>query len=91
MRAAEAAKNTSTRIASTTNQISQGGELVAQATEAFNAVVDNATKVASLVGEIAAASAEQANGIAQLNKAMVQMDGVTQGNAAKSGKQALRS
>lgn len=91
MRAAEAAKNTSTLIAGTTGQIGQGSELVAQATEAFNAVVDNATKVAGLVGEIAAASAEQANGIEQLNKTVAQMDGVTQANAAKSEETASSS
>jgi methyl-accepting chemotaxis protein len=91
MRAAEAAKNTSALIAGTTDQIGQGGALVAQATEAFNAVVDNAAKVAGLVGEIAAASAEQANGIEQLNKAVAQMDGVMQGNAAKSEQTASAS
>lgn len=91
MRAAEAAKSTSALIAGTTDQIDQGGELVAQATEAFNDVVDNATKVAGLVGEIAAASAEQANGIEQLNKAVAQMDGVTQANAAKSEQAASAS
>ncbi len=91
MRAAEAAKNTSTLIEGTTDQIDRGGELVARATEAFHAVVDNATKVAGLVGEIAAASAEQANGIEQLNKAVAQMDGVTQANAAKSEETASAS
>jgi methyl-accepting chemotaxis protein len=91
LRAAEAAKNTSTLIAGTSDQIGQGGDLVAQATEAFNAVVDNATKVAGLVGEIAAASAEQSNGIEQLNKAVAQMDGVTQENAAKSEQTASAS
>jgi ABC-type transporter Mla subunit MlaD len=91
MRAAEAAKNTSTLIAGTTDQIGQGGDFVAQATEAFNAVVDNATKVAGLVGEIAAASGEQASGIEQLNKAVAQMDGVTQENAAKSEQTASAS
>jgi methyl-accepting chemotaxis protein len=91
MRAAEAAKSTSALIAGTTEKIGQGGDLVAQTTEAFNAVVDNATKVAGLVGEIAAASGEQANGIEQLNKAVTQMDGVTQGNAAKSEETASAS
>ncbi|MGD8845228.1 MAG: methyl-accepting chemotaxis protein [Desulfobacteraceae bacterium] len=91
MRAAEAAKNTSVLIAGTTEKIGQGGDLVARATEAFNAVVDNAAKVAGLVGEIAAASGEQANGIEQLNKAVAQMDGVTQGNAAKSEETASAS
>jgi methyl-accepting chemotaxis protein len=41
------------------------------------------TKVGELVSEIAAASAEQAQGIGQVNKAMGEMDKVTQQNAAK--------
>jgi methyl-accepting chemotaxis protein len=91
MRAAEAAQSTSALIAGTTDKIGQGGDLVAQANEAFNAVVENATKVASLVGEIAAASSEQANGIEQLNQAMAAMDNVTQNNAAKSEETASAS
>jgi ABC-type transporter Mla subunit MlaD len=47
--------------------------------------------VAGLVGEIAAASGEQASGIEQLNKAVTQMDGVTQENAAKSEQTASAS
>ncbi len=91
MRAAEAARNTSVLIAGTTEKIGQGGELVARTSEAFNAVVDNAAKVAELVGEIAAASGEQANGIEQLNKAVSEMDNVTQSNAAKSEETASAS
>ncbi len=91
LRAAEAAKNTSVLIAGTSEKIGQGGDLVARATGAFNAVVDNAAKVAGLVGEIAAASDEQANGIGQLNKAVAEMDTVTQSNAAKSEETASAS
>jgi methyl-accepting chemotaxis protein len=91
MRAAEAAQSTSDLIAGTTGKIGQGGDLVARATGAFNAVVDNAAKVAGLVGEIAAASEEQANGIEQVNKAVAEMDTVTQGNAAKSEETASAS
>jgi methyl-accepting chemotaxis protein len=91
MRAAEAAKSTSVLIESTTEKISQGGNLVTRTTEAFNDVVDNASKVAGLVGEIASASDEQANGIEQLNKTMAEMENVTQGNAAKSEETASAS
>ena len=91
MRAAEAAQSTADLIEGTTGKIGQGGDLVARATEAFNAVVDNAAKVAGLVGEIAAASEEQANGIEQVNKAVAEMDTVTQGNAAKSEETASAS
>lgn len=91
MRAAEAAKSTSVLIESTTEKISQGGNLVTRTTEAFNDVVENATKVAGLVGEIASASDEQANGIEQLNKTMAEMENVTQGNAAKSEETASAS
>lgn len=91
MRAAEAAKSTSVLIESTTEKISQGGNLVTRTTEAFNDVVDNASKVAGLVGEIASASDEQAHGIEQLNKTMAEMENVTQGNAAKSEETASAS
>ncbi|MEJ0008910.1 MAG: hypothetical protein WDM77_21730 [Steroidobacteraceae bacterium] len=39
-------------------------------------------KVADIVGEIAAASREQSAGIEQVNEAVMQMDGMTQQNAA---------
>ncbi len=91
LRAAKAAQSTSVLIEGTTKKIGQGGDLVSRATDAFKAVVDNAAKVAGLVGEIAAASGEQANGIEQLNKAVAEMDTVTQGNAAKSEETASAS
>jgi methyl-accepting chemotaxis protein len=91
MRAAEAAKSTSVLIESTTEKIGQGGTLVSRTTDAFNDVVDNASKVAGLVGEIASASDEQAHGIEQLNKTMAEMENVTQGNAAKSEETASAS
>ena len=47
-------------------------------------VAENSQKVGQLVGEIAAASREQADGIGQVNKAVVEMDKVTQQNTATS-------
>jgi len=90
-RAAEAAKNTSNLIEDTIKRISQGTELVKTADEAFVEVANNANKVAELVGEIAAASTEQAQGIEQINQAVTQMDRVTQQNAASAEESASAS
>jgi methyl-accepting chemotaxis protein len=45
-------------------------------------VVESVRRVSDIVAEISAASAEQSNGISQVNAAIVQMDGATQQNAA---------
>ena len=48
----------------------------------WNEIVASIKKVSNLIAEIAAASNEQSSGIAQVNTAVTQMDGVTQQNAA---------
>ncbi|MFH1057382.1 MAG: methyl-accepting chemotaxis protein, partial [Pseudomonadota bacterium] len=78
MRAAEAAKNTSSLIEDTTRKVREGAEIVGATHAAFGEVADKAAKAAELVAEIAAASNEQAQGIDQVNKAAVEMDKVTQ-------------
>ena len=45
-------------------------------------IVASVQRVTDIMGEIAAASAEQADGIEQVNRAVSQMDEVTQQNAA---------
>jgi methyl-accepting chemotaxis protein len=50
--------------------------------KALEEIVQSIKKVSEVVAEIAAASREQATGIEQMNKAMIQMDDVTQQNAA---------
>jgi methyl-accepting chemotaxis protein len=45
-------------------------------------IVGSIKKVADIVGEIAAASREQSSAIEQVNKAVMQMDEMTQQNAA---------
>ena len=59
--------------------------------EAFGEVSVNSNKVAELVGEIAAASSEQAQGIDQINQAVAQMDSITQTNAANAEESASAS
>jgi methyl-accepting chemotaxis protein len=84
MRAAEAAKNTQTLIEGNIHNIKEGTELVAATDEAFSEVAQSAEKVAELVGEIAAASKEQSQGIDQINNATSEMDKVIQRVAANA-------
>jgi methyl-accepting chemotaxis protein len=91
MRAGEAAKNTSSLIEESIKNIKVGSDLVRTTDEAFSEVAASSAKVAELVGEIAAASAEQAQGIEQVNKAAVEMDKITQGNAANAEESASAS
>ncbi len=84
MRAAEAAKNTSMLIEGTGKKVMSGSSLVTTTNEAFQEVAESAGKVAVLVSEIAEASSHQAQGIEQINRAMVEMDRVTQQNAANA-------
>ncbi len=91
MRAAEAAKNTATLIEGTVKKVHEGSSLVTTTNEAFEQVSVSSSKVAELVGEIAAASGEQAQGIEEVNKAVTEMDKVTQTNAANAEESASAS
>jgi methyl-accepting chemotaxis protein len=91
MRAAEAAKNTSQLIESTVAKVKNGAGLVEETRQAFEHVADSTGKVAELVGEIAAASTEQTQGIDQINQAMADMDKVTQAAAASAEEAASAS
>ncbi len=82
MRSTEAAKNTAALIEGTVGKVTNGKGIVEKATEAFRGVAESSTKVAALIGEIASASREQAQGFAQINQAITQMDSVTQQNSA---------
>jgi len=82
MRAAEAAKNTAALIDGTVTKIREGAQLATRTNEAFSEIAGSTAKSSALVGEIAGASREQAQGIDQLNKAMSEMDSAVQANAA---------
>lgn len=84
MRAAEAAKNTANLIEETVKKIRNGSEILAKTNEVFAKVAGSSKKVQELVGEIAAASQEQAQGIEQINKAISEMDKAVQKNAASA-------
>jgi len=65
MRAADAAKNTAELIEGTVKKVGEGSELVTGTNDAFQQVAESSSKVGELVGEIAAASNEQSQGIEQ--------------------------
>jgi methyl-accepting chemotaxis protein len=91
IRAAEAAKNTANLIEGTIKKVKEGTEQVNKAGEAFHLVATGTTKMRELVGEVAAASSEQAQGIDQVNKAVTEMDKVVQQNAANAEESAAAS
>ena len=63
----------------------RGGEKLVTATnEAFGSVIGSSKKVQELMAEIAAASREQSDGIHQINRAVADINQVTQQNAANA-------
>jgi methyl-accepting chemotaxis protein len=82
LRSAEAAKNTSGLIEGTVKKIKEGSDLVARTNEAFSEVAVSTSEVGGLVSEISVASKEQAQGIGQINKAVADLDRITQENAS---------
>jgi methyl-accepting chemotaxis protein len=81
-RSAAAAKEIKVLIDQSVHNIQLGTELVEQAGATMSTLVGNVHQVTTIVGEIAVASREQSEGIDQVNTAIVQMDQVTQQNAA---------
>ncbi|WP_224011789.1 methyl-accepting chemotaxis protein [Paraburkholderia tropica] len=81
-RSAGAAKEIKELIGQSVAQVVEGSKLVDEAGSTIDEVVQQARRVADLMGEIAAASEEQHTGIEQVNRAVSQMDEVTQQNAA---------
>jgi methyl-accepting chemotaxis protein len=91
LRAAEAAKNTANLIEGTVKKVKEGSEFVAKTDQEFREVAQSVGRSSELVGEISAASVEQAQGIEQVNKAVSEMDKVVQQNAANAEESAFAS
>ncbi|EJL93458.1 methyl-accepting chemotaxis protein [Herbaspirillum sp. CF444] len=81
-RSAAAAKEIKALIDSSVAQVDLGSKLVEEAGNTMSDVVNSVKRVTDIVGEISSASQEQSDGIEQINKAITQMDEVTQQNAA---------
>jgi len=81
-RSAASAKEVKILIDDSVNKVDVGSKLVTQAGTTMKEIVTGVQRVTDIMGEITAASEEQSVGIEQINKAMSQMDEVTQQNAA---------
>ncbi len=84
MRAAEAAKNTSSLIENTIVTVKNSHDLTEQTQNAFKENIEISGKIGQLIDEIATASNEQAQGIGQIGKAVAEMDKVVQHTAASA-------
>ncbi|WP_252717153.1 methyl-accepting chemotaxis protein [Herbaspirillum sp. B65] len=81
-RSAAAAKEIKELIDDSVSKVESGSRLVAQAGSTMQQVVESVRRVTDIVGDITAASAEQSDGIVQVNQAIGMMDQATQQNAA---------
>ncbi|WP_369979874.1 methyl-accepting chemotaxis protein [Xanthomonas bundabergensis] len=81
-RSADAAKEIKSLIEDATDKVTQGSGLVNRAGATMHEIVGAVQRVTGLIGEISAASAEQSSGIEQVNRTVMQLDEVTQRNAA---------
>jgi methyl-accepting chemotaxis protein len=81
-RSSQAAKDIKDLITSSSTQVQEGVDLVNKTGGSLSGIVESIKKVAAIVSDIATASIEQSTGIDQVNKALAQVDEVTQQNSA---------
>ncbi|MBB4842153.1 methyl-accepting chemotaxis protein [Paucibacter oligotrophus] len=81
-RSAEAAKEIKGLIGASVDRVEVGSKLVEAAGASMTDIVSSVQRVTDIIGEITAAASEQSDGIGQVNGAVVQLDQMTQQNAA---------
>lgn len=90
-RSANAAKETTVMIEGSTKKVDAGAKFANETALALGGILEEVTKAATIVGEIAAASNEQATAIAQINQAIAQVSQVVQTNSATAEESASAS
>jgi len=83
-RSAQAARETADKIQDSITRSQHGVEISAKVAASLREIVEKARTVDELLGQIAAASVEQSQGITQVNSAVNQLDQVTQTNAGSA-------
>jgi methyl-accepting chemotaxis protein len=83
-RSAVAAREIKGLIQDSVAKVETGSGLVDQSGRTLVDIVTAVMRVTDIVGQIAAAAGEESKGIEQVNRAVMQMDGVTQANAAQT-------
>jgi methyl-accepting chemotaxis protein len=81
-RSAAAAKEIKSLIGESVASVDQGAKLVRDSGHIINDVVVSVDQVSELISEIAVASREQSSGVEEMNRALIQLESVTQQNAA---------
>jgi len=81
-RSAVASKEIKDLIGESMAHVGAGSQLVASAGQQMSGIVASVQRFGEIMNEIATATQEQGSGIEQINTAIVQMDQVTQQNAA---------
>ena len=81
-RSAAAAKEIKTLIGDSVEKVERGSKLVGQAGVTMDEVVASVKRVTDIMSEISNASQEQSRGIEQVNMSIIEMDSMTQQNAA---------
>jgi methyl-accepting chemotaxis protein len=90
-RCASAAKETAGKIEDSIAKSTHGATVSTRVATSLNVILAKARQVDELVAEIATASAEQNQGIGQINTAVSQLDKVTQSNAGTAEETAAAS
>ncbi len=90
-RSAAAAKETAEMIEGSIKKTEVGTKIAQETSSALEEIVTGSTKVTELIGEIASASREQAQGISQINQGLSQVDQVTQQVTASAEESASAS
>ncbi len=83
-RSASAARETAAMIEGSVQKVASGSQIADKTAAALGQIVNDIGKVSDLVAEIAASSNEQAQGIAEINIGLGQIDQVTQQNTANA-------
>lgn len=81
-KSAEAAKDITKLIEETANRVKAGSDLANTSGKMLQEINTSINSVTTMIDEIAAAAAEQAEGVKQVHHAISDIDGVTQQNAA---------
>ena len=81
-RSADAAKEIKTLIKSSVDKVDSGARLVDEAGAAMTDIVTQVKRVSDLIEEIRSATEEQSSGVAQVDRAVADLDSITQQNAA---------
>ena len=81
-RSAQAAREIRTLIEASVTKVEAGGRLVSQAGATMTEIVGSVRRASEVIGEVSAASTEQSASLGSVNESVVQLEDMTQQNAA---------